>query len=739
MSNPRISIIICSFNRGPLIPGLLADFRAKSAAVTGSWELLFVDNGSTDNTAEVVDGFVKERAMPIRYIFEPARGKSFALNRGIKEAGSDFLVFTDDDIILDDAWFAAAFDASDRRNCGMFGGRVMPVLPAHMPRWLLYRNNLPVFGGPLVIHDHGDLEREYVASMDRPVGANMFVRKSLFDKYGLFRTDLGPVGRTTIGGEDSEIGFRFMAANERVIYYPKAVVYHPIRQDKLGKSVFRRCYFNYGRGWARFTDPPPGAVRYRNIPRYLLRRVLTEVSRFALSDVFLPAGERFRRSMEILFLLGLIFEYHARRRRPASPAVAVPQTGPGPSKGAAAPPRPAAAAPLFPSIGVIGLVPDIWGDYWQVRQHVLTRLASYFFVVWVNPSRSIPEGHVEGEARVRVDEGAQPAGFHVYTPPFWLARISRPGLLAHVSFDLRLRQARKILENSGCTKTITYIWRPEYERALLLRPGNLACYHIDDEYTFSEKEVPTDLVETRLIKKVDQVFVHSQGLLEKKGGLNPHTMVVPNRVDYDAYALPHTEPADLRSVPRPRIGYTGILKAQLDWSLLLQLARRHPEWSFVFVGPRNGAQTEVARWIEALSGLKNTYFLGGKSPQVLAAYPQHFDAAVMPYRVNSYTNHIYPLKLHEYLASGCPVVGSTIRSLSLFRDVVRLAGTIDDWSAALSAALSPSARSEEEVEKRRTVARNHDWNRIVQTIAQALCALAEPDSARLLESSSLRT
>ena len=520
MSNPRISVIICSFNRAPLIPDLLADFRAKSAAVGGAWELLFVDNGSTDNTAEVVDGFVKERALPIRYIFEPAKGKSFALNKGIEEAKSDFLVFTDDDITLDDAWFAAVFEASDRRSCGMFGGKVLPVLPAHMPRWLLYRNNRPVFGGPLVIHDHGDVERDYVASMDRPVGANMFVRRSLFDRYGLFRTDLGPVGSATIGGEDSEISFRFMAAKERVIYYPGAIVYHPIRQEKLRKSVFCRCYFNYGRGWARFIAPPPGTVRYRNIPRYRLRHALTEISRFALSDVFLPPGERFRRKMQILFLFGMIAEYYAGRHRRVSPAVAEPHEGTGSPKSVATPPRPA-AGPLFPSIGVIGLVPDIWGDYWQVRQHVLTRLASYFFVVWVNPSRSIPEGHEKCEAAGGVDEGGRPAGFHVYTPPFWLSGMGRPGLLANFLFDLRLRQARKILENRGCRQIITYIWRPEYERALLSLPGNLACYHIDDEYTFSEKEVPTDLVETRLIRKVDQVFVHSQGLFEKKGWAQP--------------------------------------------------------------------------------------------------------------------------------------------------------------------------------------------------------------------------
>jgi GT2 family glycosyltransferase/glycosyltransferase involved in cell wall biosynthesis len=699
---------------------------------------LFIDNGSTDNTAEIVDRYAQQKSLPLRYVVEPRRGKSHALNRGVEEAASDFLLFTDDDITLDPAWFAAGIKASERQSYGMFGGRVIAVLPPAMPPWLLDRNNRPILTGPLVTHDHGDDEREYTDSMVKPIGANMFVRRKLFEKHGLFRTDLGPLERGGVYCEDIELAFRFILAGERVLYYPKAIVYHPILQDRLRKLFFHRYFFNCGKGWARFVDPPAGTVRYRNIPRYQLRRALTTLSTFVLSDVFLPPGERFLRKVQLLFLFGTIAEYYSGRERLAPSPVAKPHEIARPAPKSVAIPLRSAEGPLFPSIGVIGLVPDVWGDYWQARQHVLTRLARYFFVVWVDSARSLPGGDHDSRTHEGIDEGAGIAGFHVYRPPFRLSRMCRPGLLADFFFDLRLRQARKILKKRGCSKVITYIWRPEYERALSSLPGTLSCYHIDDEYTFSEEEVPTDLVETRLIKRVDQVFVHSQGLFEKKGGLNPRTMVVPNGVDYDAYALPRAEPDDLRSVPKPRIGYTGILKTQLDWPLLLQLARRHSEWSFVFVGPRNGSQAEVLQWMETLSALPNVYFLGGKSSRLLASYPQHFDAAVMPYRVNSYTNHIYPLKLHEYLASGCPVVGSKIRSLFQLQDVVRLAGTADEWSAALSDALSPSARSITEVEKRRTVARDHDWNRIVHTIALTLCTLAEPGSARLLEGVSER-
>ena len=200
-------------------------------------------------------------------------------------------------------------------------------------------------------------------------------------------------------------------------------------------------------------------------------------------------------------------------------------------------------------------------------------------------------------------------------------------------------------------------------RALKCIPHDLSCYHIDDEYSFSEAEVPTNETEAQLIAAVNQVFVISPGLMDKKGGINPHTVLVPEGVNYQAYATAVPEPTDLASVPHPRIGYTGNLKKQLDWSLLLSQTQRHPEWSFVFVGPRS-PHPEIYAVLDQLSKRSNVYFLGAKSVQELAAYPQHFDVCIMPYALaDNSARYLYPLKLHEYLASGSPVVGARIRSL----------------------------------------------------------------------------
>jgi hypothetical protein len=118
--------------------------------------------------------------------------------------------------------------------------------------------------------------------------------------------------------------------------------------------------------------------------------------------------------------------------------------------------------------------------------------------------------------------------------------------------------------------------------------------------------------------------------------------------------------------------------------------------------------------------LPNVYILGPKPIQELPAYTQHLDVCMLCYEVNDYTKFIYPLKLHEYLASGRPVVGSPIDSLHDFADVVRLARTPADWSLALSESLTPSALVASEIERRQSIAREHDWDRLVARIATTL-------------------
>lgn len=377
--------------------------------------------------------------------------------------------------------------------------------------------------------------------------------------------------------------------------------------------------------------------------------------------------------------------------------------------------------PLLPGVGILALVYHEWGFPWMTPHHVLTRLARYFQIVWINPAhgwREIPSRLLIH--RSKLDQAELPPGFTIYNPEPWLPKLYRPQPLALYTFCERLRRARSLLVSRGCQKIVLYLWHPQFKDALTCVPFDASCYHIDDEYSFSSKECQTDKIEERLIASVDEVFVISPALLEKKGKINPHTIFAPEGVEYDAYATAVAEPADIAPIPHPRIGYTGVLKKQLDWPLLRYLANNHPAWSFVFVGPQAPHQ-EIKGVIQELSSLHNVHFLGAKSTQQLAAYPQHFDVCIMPYRIDDYTKFIYPLKLHEYLASGRPIVGAPIRSLHEFDHVITLVGTEQEWSHALRESLAPTACSSAAVEARQNIARRYDWGRLVRLIARTMC------------------
>jgi 2-polyprenyl-3-methyl-5-hydroxy-6-metoxy-1,4-benzoquinol methylase/glycosyltransferase involved in cell wall biosynthesis len=385
--------------------------------------------------------------------------------------------------------------------------------------------------------------------------------------------------------------------------------------------------------------------------------------------------------------------------------------------------------PLLPDVGVIAMVPDTWNTWWQPRHYVLSRLAQYFHVVWVTPAhdwREMLRGWRNGSSDSA--DSFRPPGLVVYEPEPWLPKIYRPKWLERFTFDARLKRARRLLTSRGCRKIILYLWRPEFAPALSSTPFDLSCYHIDDEYSFSEVELPPDPAETALIAKVNQVFIHSPRLLERKGGINPNTEFIPNGVDFQAYTKAAPEPPDLAGIPHPRIGYSGYIKKQLDWPLIFDLTERHPDWSFVFVGPLS-SQPRILPVIQELSRHPNVYFLGGKSLPDLAAYPQYFDVCIMPYRVDGYTDQIFPLKMHEYLASGQPVVSSPIRSLRDFSSVITLATTPDEWSCALANALEGASRCPDAVASRRKIAAVYDWGRLIYSLARTVCERLGPEES----------
>ncbi len=390
------------------------------------------------------------------------------------------------------------------------------------------------------------------------------------------------------------------------------------------------------------------------------------------------------------------------------------------------------------ALGIIALVPDDWNSIVTVRHQVLQRLAKYYRVAWVEPARNWREFLSPGSpAFLAGDRWSQPLpSLDVLSSGCSHPTFHRPAWLSRASLRSRLSAARKRLIASGAKRIAIYLWRDEFAPALDLVAHDLSIYHIDDEYSFSDREQPTSERELTLLRRVDRVVIHSPALLAKKGGLNRNTALIPNGVDFRLFSTPHAQPADLAALPHPRIGYAGVIKKQLDFSLLIRLAQARPQWSFVLVGPVTNVQGKEQQLL-TLRGLRNVHFLGSKPVGELPAYVQHFDVCLMCYEVNDYTRYIYPLKLHEYLAAGRPTVSSPIQAVSGFANVVSIVTDDAEWLAAIERGLDEGNGSGATVQARQSVARSQDWDTLVGQIARLF--VATPTAAAALPAASLRT
>lgn len=394
---------------------------------------------------------------------------------------------------------------------------------------------------------------------------------------------------------------------------------------------------------------------------------------------------------------------------PRTPAALASLPPPGGEPVADVPP-PISDRPLLPDVGVVAMVPDRWNRPWQPRHHVMSRLARYFHVAWMNPAP-----HWRDVPRVAPSGCSAPPGMSIYEAEPWLRRINRPAALSSFLLKARVQRARHMLRQRGARRFVLYIWRPEFAGALDAAGFDLACYHIDDEYTFSTVDEPIRPAERRLLLDAGQVFIHSRALMMKKGHLNPHTRRVPNGVDWHAFAGSGPVPDDLAAIPGPRIGYAGFIKDQLDWRLIGDIATARPGWSLVFVGADKVRDAENRRRLDALLQKPNVYFLGEKSTDELALYPRHFDVCAMPYVRDDYTRYIFPLKLHEVLASGHPVVGTPIDALLEYDHAITIAGDAHEWVTAIDDVLVNDSPSR--ADARIAIAARHDWTILTRQIA----------------------
>jgi glucosyl-dolichyl phosphate glucuronosyltransferase len=246
----KISVILCTYNRCQSLAKALDSVAVSELPDSVDWEVLVVDNNSKDQTREVVESFCRRHPDHFRYLFEPEQGKSHALNTGIRESRGDILAFIDDDVTVEPAWLQNLTAPLQHPECVGSGGRILPARAFSPPRWLALSGPYAMGG---ILYAHFDLGDEAKDLEQPPYGTNMAIRKKMFDKYGYFRTDMGPCPGSEIRNEDTEFVRRLFAGKERLCYAPAAIVYHEVPENRIRKEFFLRWWFDYGRALVRET------------------------------------------------------------------------------------------------------------------------------------------------------------------------------------------------------------------------------------------------------------------------------------------------------------------------------------------------------------------------------------------------------------------------------------------------------------------------------------------------------
>jgi glycosyltransferase involved in cell wall biosynthesis len=302
--------------------------------------------------------------------------------------------------------------------------------------------------------------------------------------------------------------------------------------------------------------------------------------------------------------------------------------------------------------------------------------------------------------------------------PLALPAYGVPALRALNAHLLRF-QVKQAMRRLRFRRPINWVFNP----AAGLIAGSLGedqlIYYCVDEYT-AFSGVPTaalTALENGLLRRADLVIVSAERLYQSKSQVNPRTVLVRHGVDHEHFrkALdPQTEiPEDIAHLPRPRIGYFGLMSA--DWvnvDLLAGVASRFPGGSLVLLG-------KVAMDLSSLERLPNVHLLGRKPYASLPAYCKGFDVALIPFPISDVTLNANPLKAREYLAAGLPIVSTPIPEVEVLGRCTIAAGP-EAFSAAVEAALEvPGSRRE-----RSDCVRHQSWQARLDEIRKHMAPLA---------------
>lgn len=368
-------------------------------------------------------------------------------------------------------------------------------------------------------------------------------------------------------------------------------------------------------------------------------------------------------------------------------------------------------------MNIVCVSPAPW-DYpiWTNRQHIMERIAKRHKVIYVFQPvffRSSIKRNVSLKETKKISM-LKKINDNLWTyTPFVIPCSNRSLNLHRINVEISSVFLKKILSRLGFKNYLLWFYDPEGVTYLDYLNPKLTCYDCVDEYSTmpyynssKKRKERLNLLENELIKKCDLVFTTALNLYKQKKRLNPKTYLVENVGDFYHFNKVAKEqfktPIDILEIPSPRIGFVGALDDyKVDYELLEYLAVKKPNWSIVLIGSKMSSKESRC------ASKNNIFYLGRKDYEKLPQYMSHLDACIIPYKINDYTKHVFPIKFFEFLSTGKPVITTALPALKKYSGTVRIASSYNEFIQAIESSLCYD--SEDLKEKRLNLARNNTW------------------------------
>lgn len=298
-----VSIVISTYNRCGLLEGALRALLSQTPADV-AYEILVVDNNSTDQTRSLVQALAMQNQGKLKYLFEPKQGLSYGRNTGIAAAKASIIGFTDDDVRVTADWvwrIKTGFEANP--DIDFLGGRVIPRWPAEPPPWLTKEN-----WSPLALLDYGN--QTFCVDSEKQlclIGANFAFRRRAFEKVGLFKTDFQRV-KDGIGSlEDHEILLRLWRVGSKGLYLPELVATAEVEPDRMKKQYHRKWHASHGRFYATLHSEEVERSKLGKlfgVPAHFYRQALDDLAGWIRAWIRRQPAEAFTRELGLRYFGG---------------------------------------------------------------------------------------------------------------------------------------------------------------------------------------------------------------------------------------------------------------------------------------------------------------------------------------------------------------------------------------------------------------------------------------------------